>query len=82
MSCRINPEWCSGHTMAKDKVLREAIREAGGVRVLARALGIDHTAIVRWERVPPLRVLEIERLTGISRYRLRPDVYGPEPKRG
>jgi DNA-binding transcriptional regulator YdaS (Cro superfamily) len=80
MACRINHEWCSSLTMAKDKVLREAIRLAGGVRALARELGIDHAAIIRWNRAPPLRVLEIERLTGISRHRLRPDVYGPEPR--
>ena len=63
--------------MAKDKVLREAIRLAGGARALARELGIDHSAIIRWERVPPLRVLEVERLTGISRHQLRPDIFGP-----
>jgi DNA-binding transcriptional regulator YdaS (Cro superfamily) len=65
--------------MAKDKVLREVLHLIGGTRALARELGIDHAAISRWERVPPLRVLEIERLTGVSRYRLRPDVYGRAP---
>jgi DNA-binding transcriptional regulator YdaS (Cro superfamily) len=67
--------------MAKDKALIEAIRRAGGARALARELGtVSHQAISRWERAPPRRVLEIERITGISRYRLRPDVYGPEPR--
>jgi DNA-binding transcriptional regulator YdaS (Cro superfamily) len=66
--------------MPVDKALREAIRAAGGARALARALGIAHQAISKWERVPPLRALEVERLTGISRHRLRPDVYGPEPR--
>lgn len=69
--------------MAKNKALREAIRQAGGVRALARELGtVSHQAISRWERVPAERVLAVERITGVSRYRLRPDVYGPEPKLG
>ena len=80
--CRINPEWCNSLTMPKDKALREAIRVVGGTRALARELGIDHAAISRWEfRGRTVRVLEIERITGISRYRLRPDVYGPAPKK-
>jgi DNA-binding transcriptional regulator YdaS (Cro superfamily) len=58
-----------------DAPLREAIRAAGGVRPLGRLLGISGSAIVQWERTPVLRVLEIERLTGVSRHRLRPDVY-------
>jgi len=77
--CRINPKWCTDVTMAKDKVLRDVLRLIGGTRALARELGIDHAAVSRWERVPPLRVLEVERITGVSRYRLRPDVYGRAP---
>jgi DNA-binding transcriptional regulator YdaS (Cro superfamily) len=65
--------------MSHDKALREAIERAGGLRALARELGIAHNAILKWQRAPATRVLEIERLTGISRYRLRPDVYGPDP---
>ena len=79
-ACSINHEWCNSLTMLRDKALQEAIRRIGGVRALARELGIDHAAIVRWERVPAVRVREVERITGVSRYRLRPDVYGPAPK--
>jgi DNA-binding transcriptional regulator YdaS (Cro superfamily) len=39
----------------------------------------------RWEnghrQVPAERVLDIERLTGISRHDLRPDVFGPAEDR-
>jgi len=59
-----------------DKALQEAIRCAGGMHALGRKLGITHQAIAQWRRVPAERVLEVERLTGISRYRLRPDVFG------
>ena len=64
--------------MPVDKVLREAIKRAGGPRALGRALGIAHTAVLQWQRCPPARVLEVERLSGISRYRLRPDIFGPK----
>lgn len=39
----------------------------------------------RWEtgarQVPPARVLDVERITGISRHELRADVFGPPPWR-
>jgi DNA-binding transcriptional regulator YdaS (Cro superfamily) len=66
--------------MPREKALRDAIDRAGGIRALARELQIAHQAISKWERVPAVRVLEIERITGVSRYQLRPDVYGPDPK--
>jgi len=44
---------------------------------LARELGITHGAISQWAQVPADRVLDVERITGISRHDLRPDVFGP-----
>jgi DNA-binding transcriptional regulator YdaS (Cro superfamily) len=58
-----------------DKALREAVLRAGGLRALGRKLGIAYQAIAKWEKCPPLRALEIERLTGVSRRSLRPDLY-------
>ena len=55
--------------------LKAAIDAAGGVRSLARLLGITHQAIAQWDQVPAERMLEIERVTGIARERLRPDLY-------
>lgn len=46
---------------------------------MARALGTSHQAIVQWSRAPVVRVLEIERLTGVSRHELRPDIYPDTP---
>ena len=42
---------------------------------IARALGVTKAAVGRWERVPAERVVEIERITGIPRQQLRPDLY-------
>ncbi len=60
-----------------DEALRRAIQSVGGIYALARALGLTHQAIYQWEKCPVLRVLEIERLTGVPREELRPDVYPP-----
>jgi DNA-binding transcriptional regulator YdaS (Cro superfamily) len=59
--------------------LAKAIKSVGGMRKLARALGITHGAIQQWARtrVPAERVLDIERLTGVPREELRPDLYPP-----
>jgi hypothetical protein len=61
-----------------DEALQEAIKAAGGVRALGRMLGTSHTAIMRWEKVPAARVVEVERFTGVPRERLRPDLYRQE----
>jgi len=59
-----------------------AVARAGNASALARSLGISHAAVRKWRvlgRPPAERVLDIERVTGISRYELRPDIYGPAP---
>lgn len=65
---------------------REALDRAaatlGGLGRLARLLEITPQALSSWRlrgRVPATRVLEVERLTGISRHALRPDIYGENP---
>lgn len=42
---------------------------------LARNLGIARQALYQWRRIPAERVIEIERITGIQRQELRPDLY-------
>ncbi|AZO78823.1 MULTISPECIES: Cro/CI family transcriptional regulator [unclassified Bosea (in: a-proteobacteria)] len=63
----------------RDQALERAIGAAGGVRALARAVGVSQPAISSWKRVPADRVLSVETLTGISRSELRPDLYPHEP---
>ena len=60
--------------------LKTAIQRAGGSRVLGPKLGISRQAVEQWLVVPPERVLQVERITGISRYALRPDIYGAPPR--
>jgi len=56
-------------------IVQKAAEKAGGVVSLARELGIKHTAFYSWKRVPAERVLDIERVTGIGRHELRPDLF-------
>ena len=37
---------------------------------------ISPQAISQWDKVPAKRVLEVEKITGISRHVLRPDIFG------
>ncbi len=56
-----------------------AIQAAGGGAALARQLNVRRQAIYQWRVVPPTRVLDVERITGVSRHDLRPDLFGPAP---
>ncbi len=64
-----------------DRVLREAVAAAGGLRPLARKLGITAQAIHKWEHCPPRRVIAVESATGVPREQLRPDLYPPKAKK-
>lgn len=56
--------------------LDRAKAAAGGPVELARKLGgISSQAVSQWRRVPAERVIEVERVSGISREELRPDLY-------
>jgi len=53
----------------------------GGNAGVASKLGaITPQAVSQWKLVPVRRVLELERLSGVSRHDLRPDIFGPAPK--
>lgn len=58
--------------------LERAIESAGGLVKLAAALGVTKQAVSQWDEVPPLRVLAVERASGVPRSDLRPDLYPPE----
>lgn len=64
----------------KDHALQAAILRAGGTAKLAAAIGVTPQAISGWRKVPPTRVLQVERATGVPREKLRPDLY-PESEK-
>jgi DNA-binding transcriptional regulator YdaS (Cro superfamily) len=56
-----------------------AIERAGGVTKLSQALAIGNPSVVaNWRtrgRIPAERVIEVERITGIPREQIRPDIF-------
>jgi DNA-binding transcriptional regulator YdaS (Cro superfamily) len=59
----------------KDAGLAKAIKAAGSSNALARLVGVDPSAVSRWKRVPFEHVITIERVTGVPREELRPELY-------
>ncbi len=59
----------------RDAGLEQAIKAAGGITALARALSVAQPSISNWSRVPAERVLAVETLTSVPRAILRPDLY-------
>lgn len=59
------------------EALQVGIRRAGGVAAFCAAMTVSRTTVYRWInlRVPAERVVDIERITGIARSDLRPDLY-------
>ena len=59
----------------KSEALKRAVERVGGQAKFARAVGVTAQAVSQWDEVPPLRVLTVERVSGVSRHELRPDLY-------
>lgn len=58
--------------------IQKAREAVGGASALARLLGnVTPQAVTQWRDIPALRVIDIERVTGIPRDELRPDLYPP-----
>lgn len=56
----------------------ELIRGQRGLMLwLAREMRMSPSTLSGWKQVPAVRVHEIERLTGLPRYWLRPDLFAP-----
>lgn len=56
-----------------------AVHAAGNAYRLAKRMNVSHVAVAKWVKrgkPPAERCLAIEKATGISRYALRPDVFG------
>lgn len=69
-----------------DTPLAEAVRKVGSqsafARLVKRSQPSVHQLLAEGKPLWPESVLTVEEATGISRHRLRPDVYGPEPIEG
>lgn len=57
----------------------EAIKQNMTLAELSRRLGITRGAVAQWKaKIPAERVLQIEKVTGIDRSILRPDLFSEE----
>ena len=63
-----------------DEALKRAIAIQGGPSNFAAALCITHGAVRKWTRCPSHHVIFVERITGVTREELRPDLYPPRQK--
>lgn len=67
--------------MTQSEIIARAVEKAGGTRVVAEALGMKSAEGVRvWivrGKVPDKHLVNLERLTGVPRQLLRPDLFAP-----
>jgi DNA-binding transcriptional regulator YdaS (Cro superfamily) len=61
--------------MSRPSPIELASAAVGNKSELARRLGVKVQSIQQWKRIPAERVLDVERITGIPRHKLRPDLY-------
>lgn len=69
----------------RDQSLDKAILAVGGVTELARLITevspekqISPQGVSKWRKCPSERVLQVEKVTGVSRHELRSDLYPVE----
>jgi DNA-binding transcriptional regulator YdaS (Cro superfamily) len=64
------------NTTKFDKAMETAITRAGGITILARAIGSSATAVCNWrtrKKIPVAKCVAIEQATGVSRRSLCPE---------
>ena len=68
-----------------DAKTREAVLSKASRGEIARRLDINLSAVSRWFKrgqIPAERVIALEAITGVSRERLRPDLYVQRSRNG
>lgn len=64
------------------RTIKDIIEYASDTSIVAKAIQQNHQTIYYWKRVPAIHVRTIEKLTGIPREELRPDIFGKEELKG
>lgn len=60
--------------MDKERI-REIAKPVGGVVALSLKLGLCRASVSAWKIVPAEHILAVERITGVPREQIRPDLY-------
>lgn len=63
------------YVISEATIMAAAIKAAGGLRTLARKLGVRQEAIEQWQRVPVERLQAVAKATGLPQHVLRPDLF-------
>lgn len=58
---------------------KEIVRAAGGPKKLGALLGIDHSTISGWKRIPAHHATRIAEISGVPAHVMRPDVFPAAP---
>jgi DNA-binding transcriptional regulator YdaS (Cro superfamily) len=74
------------HITPEYAALKKAVEIIGGTMAVSRAFGIKPPSVSRWLAkgyAPVERCLKLEKLTrgAVTRYDLRPDIFGAKPGR-
>lgn len=58
--------------------IENAVKKAGGRGAVAKALGVTPEAVRQWitVKLPAERAVELEKISGVHRSFLRPDLWG------
>lgn len=62
----------------ESQLIADAIEAGGGIGAVAKAIGLTEEGVRLWRvrgKVPDKHIVEFERLTGVPREQLRPDLY-------
>lgn len=65
----------------KSSEFQKWVEQQSGITTAAALLNESYQLVQYWLRkgIPPTRCHDVERITGISRYELRPDIFGDAP---
>lgn len=61
----------------KNKAVARAVASLGGAHATAQQLNVSSTAVLHWiyRRCPAERCVDLEKLTGVPRSTMRPDIF-------
>ena len=63
--------------MERNPGLEAALSRRRAITEIAEALGVSRAAVSQWRQVPLRHLEAVAKLTGISKRKLRPDLYPP-----
>ena len=64
----------------RNPIINKAASKLGGIVAMSQALGLSRGAAANWSEIPVDHVAKLEKLTGIPREVLRPDIFRREAK--